>query len=303
MKLPKKLSSVFYFLRFIYFILKERSARFLRYYPGHFSSPIPSYREIQRKKEKLFAVKRELADGVNINTAGQLELLRDLYQYGDEFQFPEEPQADARYYLDNPMFGSSDAFVLYGLLRKFRPQRYIEIGSGHSSSLVLDYKDKRNSKLPDLTFIEPYPVRLNALLRDTDRENTKIIVSDVQDVDIEPFRLLQANDILFVDSSHLLRIDSDLSVIMFTILPILNSGVLIHFHDIFWPFENIEAVIDDGRLWNESYVLRAFLQYNTQFRMLYFQNYLKTFYAEEMADNVTALSQGDGSSLWLIKNP
>lgn len=302
MKFPGTLSSVFYFFRFIYFTLKERSTRFLRYYPGHFSSPIPSYRVIKRKKEKLFAVKREFADGVNINTAGQLELLRDLYQYDDEFQFPEKPQADARYYMENPMFGSSDAYVLYGFLRKFQPQRYIEIGSGHSSSLVLDYKDKWNSNLPDLTFIEPHPARLNALLRDKDRNNSRIIVSDVQDVDIEPFRQLHANDILFVDSSHLLRIDSDLSAIMFSILPLLNSGVLIHFHDIFWPFENIESVIDDGRLWNESYVLRAFLQYNTQFRMLYFQNYLKTFYADEMADNVAAFSKRDGSSLWLIKN-
>ena len=302
MKLPRTLSSVFYFFRFVYFTLKERSARFLRYYPGHFSSPIPSYRVIQQKREKLFAIKRDLADGVNINTDVQLELLRDLYQYENEFRFPEKSGGDARYYLDNPMFGSSDAYVLYGFLRKFQPHRYIEVGSGHSSSLVLDYKDKWNSKLPDLTFIEPYPVRLNALLRDSDREHTKIIVSDVQDVEIEPFRQLQANDILFVDSSHLLRIDSDLSTIMFSILPILNSGVLIHFHDIFWPFENIESVIDDGRLWNESYVLRAFLQYNTQFRILYFQNYLKIFYAEEMADNVAAFSQGDGSSLWLLKD-
>ena len=301
MKLPRTALSVFYFFRFIYFTIKEGSARFLRYYPGHFSSPVPSYRDIRSRKEKLFTTPRELNDGVFINEAGQLDVLSSLYQYATEFDFPANPERDKRYYYNNPMFGPSDAFVLYGFLRQFNPQRYVEIGSGHSSSMVLDYKDIHGTSLPALTFIEPYPDRLNRLLNESDRQNTTIIVSNVQDVELEPFKQLEANDILFVDSSHLLRIDSDLSAIMFTILPVLNSGVLIHFHDIFWPFENIESVIDDGRLWNESYVLRAFLQYNSEFELLYFQHFLQTFHHEQMARKVPAFSKAGGSSLWIRK--
>lgn len=301
MRIPRTLSSTFYFFRFIFYTLTERSARFLRYYPGHFSSPIPSYKEVLQHKDRIFMKTDSLSADIDINADAQLQVLRDLYQYDEEFSFPLKPASGVRYYSENGMFDASDAYVLYGFLRKYTPQRYVEIGCGHSSSLVLDYKDKWQSQVPELTFIEPFPVRLNELLRDEDRPTARIFECNVQDVELHPFRELQANDILFVDSSHLLRIDSDLSAVLFTIIPVLNSGVLIHFHDIFWPFENIESITDDGRLWNECYVLRAFLQYNSQFEVLYFQNYLKTFHAAEMAEHVTAFARRDGSSLWLRK--
>lgn len=301
MKLPGTLLSLFYFCRFIFFTLKERSARFLRYHPGHYSSPIPSWKQLQRRSARVFPTDKTDVAGVDINQEQQLQLLQQIYEYAEEFDFPAQASGSTRYHTENPMFGASDAYVLFAFLRKYQPQRYTEIGSGYSSSLVLDCRERWNTDSPALTFIEPYPVRLDRLLSASDRQHTEIIQKNVQDVPLAPFKKLEANDILFVDSSHLLRIDSDLSTILFHILPALNPGVLIHFHDIFWPFEYPPKILADGRLWNEAYLLQAFLQFNERFRILYFQSYLKSIRHEQMAKSVPAFGNRSGSSLWLVK--
>ena len=110
MRIPRAVSSTFYFFRFIFFTLWERSARYLRYYPGHYSSPIPSHREILQHRDRIFAKKRSLSADVEINTETQLEVLRDLYQYDAEFSFSLKPVPDVRYYSENGMFDASDAF-------------------------------------------------------------------------------------------------------------------------------------------------------------------------------------------------
>ena len=104
-----------------------------------------------------------------------------------------------------------------------------------------------------------------------------------------------------MDTSHVLKIDSDLSKIIFSILPMLKKGVLIHFHDIFWPFEYPKAIIDDGRLWNESYFLRSFLQFNDTFDIVFFTSYMENVYKERIAEKIPRYINGSGSSLWLRK--
>ncbi|PON13546.1 hypothetical protein C2W62_33810 [Candidatus Entotheonella serta] len=151
------------------------------------------------------------------------------------------------------------------MLRRQHPRRVIEIGSGFSSSVMLDVNDLFLDNSVQFTFIEPYPERLFEQFRDDDQQRHTVIEKPLQDVLLSLFRELSAGDILFIDSSHVVKIGSDVAYILFHILPALQSGVLIHFHDILWPFEYPEDWIFEGRAWNEAYVLRSFLQFNHMF--------------------------------------
>jgi methyltransferase family protein len=292
-------TSVYYFFRFIYFVIKEKNIRLLRYYPGHFSSPIPSKELLLKKQNRIFNINKGTIEGVNLNKNFQLDLLESFFEFSSDFDLPEKRQSGKRYFYDNPFFRYNDAYIMYCFLRKFKPNNIIEIGSGYSSAFLLDSIDSINNYSSNLTFIEPYPERLYSLLSKEDRNRTTIIEKKIQDVSIEPFKNLNSNDILFVDTSHVLKIDSDLSKIIFSILPALNKGVLIHFHDIFWPFEYPKVIIDDGRLWNESYFLRSFLQYNDIFEILFFSSYLESFYKEVIVEKIPGFVNASGSSLWL----
>ncbi len=302
MKFFRIIAPLFYFLRFILYVFKERSFMFLRYYPGHYSSPIPGRQEVtdSSKDTERQARQSDIA-GVNLNSEEQQTLLESFYRYGNEFDFPEHADNKQRYFFNNPMFGYNDAFILYCFLREFSPAKLIEIGSGYSSAMMLDYRDRFTSNTPELTFIEPYPERLNRLLRPSDRNSSRIIENNIQDVAVDEFSSLAENDILFVDSSHVLRIGSDLSKIIFHILPELRVGVLIQFHDIFWPFDYPKVILDDGRLWNEAYLLRSFLQYNDSFEIVYFSSYMESRHIEVMTKKNPQLANGTGSSLWLRK--
>ena len=122
------------------------------------------------------------------------------------------------------------------MLRYLRPKKIIEIGSGFSSCLMLDINEIFMGNRAKCTFIEPYPELLLTLLKDTDEPQIEIIPSRLQEVDPDIFSTLSASDILFIDSTDVSKVDSDVNHIFFGILPLLQSGVYIHFHDIFYPF-------------------------------------------------------------------
>ena len=127
----------------------------------------------------------------------------------------------------------------------------------------------------DLTFIEPYPEeRFDKIVEN--RSNFKLIKSFIQDVPLALFDTLEKDDVLFVESSHVGKYKSDVLFILFKVLPKLKAGVIIHFHDVFYPFEYPYAWLKEGRFWNESYFLRAFLMYNSQFEILFFSSYMET---------------------------
>lgn len=115
------------------------------------------------------------------------------------------------------------------------------------------------------------------------------------------FSELKANDILFIDSTHVSKLGSDVNSIFFNILPRLNSGVIIHLHDIFWPFEYPASWIQDGRAWNEIYILRAMLQHNKDYSILFFSDYLRNTYFNWFSENVPLFLRNSGGNFW-IKN-
>jgi hypothetical protein len=262
---------------------KGERLHFLRFAgPGHFYSPLPDIADIRKLSKSLFDTSIASLPGIDLNVDVQLDLVRRFGAFMDEMPFVAA-STGLRYRLDNSYFSYGDVASLYGMMRVFRPNRIIEIGSGYSSAAMLDISDAHFDGKIEFDFIEPYPDRLNSLLRTSDRERCRIRESQVQDVDAPIFDQLAAGDILFVDSSHVARIGSDVLRIVFDILPKLSPGVIVHFHDIHWPFEYPEMWIEGGRAWNEAYLVRAFLQFNSAFEILFFNSYLELHHRDLLA--------------------
>jgi len=267
--------------------------------PGHYYSPIPDIQWVQSNADKLYPTTLNVSSDIDFNENIQKTLLEELVKYIPEYDFPKEPSDDYRYFTNNNMFGYGSGLILFAMIRHFQPKQIIEIGSGHTSALMLDTNDRFMQHSISLTFIEPYPERLYTVLKKTDSAHCKIIEKPAQDVSPSYFEQLQENDFLFIDSSHVTKIGSDVNHIFFNILPALKAGVIIHFHDIYWPFEYPLEWIKRGRAWNEAYLLRAFLQYNDRFEIIQFNQYLcKCF--PEFYKKQTGLPQ-IGSSIWLRK--
>ena len=267
--------------------LRHRSAMgVLRYPPGHFYSPLPNLREIRSNPPQIYP-----PSGIAMNEMAQVQFARLIAAFAD--QPPWRRGQPRRYLPGNGWFDESDALALYGTLRHLVPRRIVEVGSGHSSAVILDVRD---DALPNLkaTFVDPNPARLLSVLLPTDE--VELVKSKVQDVSFGVFERLEPNDVLFIDSSHVSKAGSDLNMLMFGVLPRLNPGVIVHFHDIFWPFEYPLDWTLGGRAWNELYAVRAFLQFNTAFEILFFSSFLAAEHGASVPPEVVG-----GGSLWLRK--
>lgn len=269
--------------------------------PGHFYSPIPSLEEVRADEERIFRMPRGLPT-VDLNEGEQLELLNAFKEYYKELPpWGDDKSEGLRYHFDNPNFPHADAISLYAMLRHLRPKRIVEIGSGYSSCVTLDTNELFLDNRVACTFIEPHPELLLSLIKDGDKRRVEIISSKLQDVDPKHFSSLSENDILFIDSTHVSKVGSDVNHIFFEIIPSLNSGVYIHFHDICYPFEYPKMWVYENRAWNESYLLRAFLQYNQAFKIVFFNNFLGHFFPEEIAKDMPLFMKNIGGSIWLRK--
>lgn len=279
--------------------------RILRVKNGHYYSPVPSMRELHRDASRIFDRSRRPLQGIDLNEDEQLALLREFARFYAEQPFSELPQADRRYFFDNHWYGKADALFLYSIIRQFRPRQIVEIGSGFSSAVMLDTNERFMDRAVRLTFIEPESVRLRKLLRDGDQNIATIVDERIQDVDPAMIDGLAANDILFVDSSHVSKAGSDVNHILFELLPRLQSGVLVHFHDVLYPFEYPKEWFELGISWNEPYILRAFLQYNSAFSIRFWNDFVMKFHAEALQQLMPLCSHapafGVGGSLWLQK--
>lgn len=268
--------------------------------PGHYYSPIPDRDEVRSREERIFSVPSELP-GIDLNADGQLRLFSELAAFYGQMPFTGEKKAGLRYYFDNIAFCHTDAVILYSMLRWLRPKRLIEVGSGFSSAVALDTNDLFLDSSVDFTFIEPFPERLLDLLSEKDRERTALIQKPLQDVDLSLFRKLKAGDVLFIDSTHVSKTGSDVNYIFFEVLPALEPGVWIHFHDIMYPFEYPKEWIYEGRAWNEAYMLRAFLQYNGAYRIRFFNTYLHKFHRGIFEKKMPVCLKNTGGSIWMEK--
>jgi predicted O-methyltransferase YrrM len=268
---------------------------------GHFYSPIVLVEDVKKRESEIWK-NREIdnINGINLKTDDQIELLGNFTKYYAELPFKSDKQHNIRYQFENIYYSYTDGIILYSMIRHFKPKRIIEIGSGFSSALMLDTNELFFDNQIELTFIEPYPIRLYSLMKQSDKDNTIVIESDVQSISLDVFSKLQAGDILFIDSTHVAKTGSDVNYILFEILPILQSGVLIHFHDVFYPFEYPKDWVFRGFSWNEDYFLKAFLMYNDKFQIKIFSEYLHLYYKESFKD-LPLSYKNTGGNLWIEK--
>ena len=263
--------------------------------PGHYHSPLPSLDDIDSVYEGDY---NGLA-GVDLRTAQQVDLLERLAHMYESLPFQDEPGQGLRYGYRNSMYSYSDAIFLALMIRQFEPRRVIEIGSGHSSCVSLDVNDLYFDGRIECHFIEPYPDRLLSLLGEKDANSIRLVKTRLQDVPITYFSILQSSDILFIDSTHVSKVGSDVNYLFFDILPSLAPGVLIHIHDVFYPFEYPRRWLDEGRAWNEQYLLHAFLQYNSNFQIVLFVNQMVTQREDWFREHMPLCLRNPGGSIWL----
>jgi hypothetical protein len=272
--------------------------------PGHFYSPLvdPTNRHVRRILNDFPSSNLAPESALQINDSAILDTFARIVRFSGQMPFQAEPIAGLRFHLRNPAFSFGDASAYFGILMDRRPRRVIEIGSGYSSCLLMDTNELFFGGSIHITMIEPYPEVLESLIQKSDPYWENLLVSDLQDVPTEKFQELQANDILFIDSSHIGKMGSDVNDYLFRILPILNSGVLIHIHDIPYPFEYQSQWIDkENRSWNEAYLLRAFLQYNHAFEIIYFSHYMVRRHEDLILEQLPEIMRNGGASIWLEK--
>ena len=269
--------------------------------PGHFYSPIPSLDEVAVREDVIFNKIPRKIPGIDLNAEEQMNMFAGFKEYYDELPFKADKTDSLRYFFENPTYSYSDAILLYCMIRHAQPKRIIEIGSGYSSCVILDTNEIFFNNNISCTFIEPYPQLLESLIKENDKERIEIIPTKLQEVDLSKFACLSSGDILFVDSTHVSKVDSDVNHIFFEILPSLSNEVYIHFHDIFYPFEYPKEWIYAGRAWNENYILRAFLQYNSAFKIIFYNTFLEHYYEQQFISEMPLCMKNKGGSIWLKK--
>jgi len=270
--------------------------------PGHYYSPIPTKEAALNKVERIYNKTTEIK-AIDLRDEHQLALFEQLSKFMKESTFRNKEKASThRFYNGNQHYGNSDALYLESMIRYLKPANIIEAGSGFTSALMMDVNEKYFDNKINLTFIEPYPDRLFSLMTGDDKNNTTVKAQPLESVDINIFKQLASNDILFIDSSHVVKTGSDLHYLFFEILPILNSGVYIHFHDVFNNFEYLPShFVTTGFGWNEDYFLRAFLMYNSAFEVTIFSNYLDVKHADRLKNIMPDYPINTGAQFWMRK--
>jgi predicted O-methyltransferase YrrM len=267
--------------------------------PVHFYSPVPKLADLP---PNLWAKASELP-GIDMREHQQRELLEQLKSdFKHEYDaFMREPSVDPpRFYISNPMFGAVDGEMLYAMIRCHKPRRLIEVGAGFSTLATAEAATKNASEgTPvEVLSIEPYPPDfLSALVLD----NWSLRQTPVQCVGIDEFARLEASDILFIDSSHVVKVGSDVLYLYLEVIPRLKPGVVVHVHDIFLPYDYPnEWVHSEHRFWSEQYLLQAFLTFNAEFEILWASNYMSQRHPDALLDAFASYTRGRGAgSLWM----
>ncbi len=288
-----------YLSRLGYFQAHRMLKRWLSHPLGHFYSPVGDVDALAAERARLWPADAA-SPGIDFEPAAQAQLLRDVFPaLLAGFDYPAQThEGDHRYSLHNSQFSEADARALFALLRHWQPRRLVEVGSGYSTLLAADVNRRFLGGALRITAIEPYP---RAFLHDLDGLHA-LRVERVQDTPASVFAELESGDVLFIDSSHVLKTGSDLVHLLTRVLPTLASGVCIHVHDVFLPDDYPPHwVIDENRSWNEQYALQAILAGNPRYRVLYGTQYALTRLASDATVAFGALAGQPyvGGSFWI----
>jgi hypothetical protein len=286
------------FFNNITFSEERKSQAPLYVVPGHFYSPIVNPAELHHYVRALANVGAEIT-GISIDRDAMIATWERLVPLLTTAPFADMQTAGSRYFYDNQAYGFGDAVVLQAMIRDRRPKRLVEIGSGYSSACSADTVDTFLDGDCEFTFIEPRPERLRAILGDR-ASGVRIVDAPVQRVPLDLFEELAAGDILFIDSTHVLRTGSDVCYELLEVLPRIAPGVAVQIHDMFWPFEYPRNwILDDNRSWNEIYAVRAFLTQNDLWRISFFNDYFAKYERERIERSLPRFAGNAGGALWL----
>jgi hypothetical protein len=243
--------------------------------------------------------------GLDMNDEEQLSIL-SRFDYSEELRrFPMDKPEGLEYYYNNGPYGSGDSEYLYSIIRLYKPGKIVEIGSGNSTLMARNAIRRNQDEDPayqcEHICIEPYQ---HAWLSEL---GIHVVRDLVEDTDRGLFESLGENDILFIDSSHIIRPQGDVVVEYLELLPLLNKGVLVHVHDIFTPRDYLDDwVYERVKLWNEQYLLEVFLTHNDRFRVIGALNYLRHHHTGAFTAKCPILAEQletrEPGSFWFVRN-
>lgn len=262
--------------------------------PYRYESAAPTGLDVDRERLQ----RRRHLPGIEFPEARFLALLQALEPYAAEFAgTPVQETPGSQFWLHNGGFEDFDAITLYGMIRRLKPKRMIEVGCGFSSRVTAAACERNQAEGHpcDLLFIEPYPseaIRKNPL-------PGRFLEKKIQDVPLDVFKELRANDVLFIDTTHVIKAQSDCCYELLEVLPSLVPGVFVHVHDIFTPYDYPgEWLLDYRRPFNEQYGLECLLSHSQGFEVVLPVYFL---FAAHLAALRRLLPQGTSraGSFWL----
>ncbi|MFI5388526.1 MAG: class I SAM-dependent methyltransferase [Candidatus Eremiobacterales bacterium] len=270
--------------------------------PVHHTQPVPDTRDLG---PRIWSEPSELV-GIDMREAEQLRLLESFvarlkHEYG---AMPRRPRSEGppRFYMENPFFGPVDAEILHCMIRTEKPKRIIEIGSGFSTLLAKEALElnARDGFPGRLDSYDPAPA---GVLASVAGERVSINVSRAEDIPFDTFEQLGPGDILFIDSTHVVRIGGDVCYEILEVVPRLRDGVLVHFHDIFMPAQYPKDwVLRQRFFWTEQYLLQAFLAFNDAFAVLWGSSFMHARHPQKIAAAFASFdpkSNHTGGSFWI----
>jgi hypothetical protein len=270
--------------------------------PVHYYSPVPDTRELRKNLDKWY---REWSfTGVDFDIEGQLQILDEFRAYNHECD-------DLLSYNDPFLhelgegFGEVESHILHAMIRRLKPRNVIEVGSGMSTFFAVNALSRNYEEAgiaATMTCIEPYP--RPALQKINGACGMRIIPQVVQEVSAGVFEALSERDILFIDSSHMVKINGDVNYLYLEVLPRLAEGVVVHIHDICFPYPTPEPeywIFTKHQFWTEAALVQAFLLFNSAFKVLLCSSYLHYKAPEALYSvfNVPKYDVGVPASLWL----
>ena len=267
--------------------------------PANFYSNIPLINDI----ENSFEYSKSNSETYNSSIFNQESISKFIdciSIYANEFSPPEEGDKEdpKGFFWKNPAFSYSDAMSYYCIIRHFKPNHLLEIGSGFST-LVADKAIKKNGT-GKITLIEPYPKKFLKNLESVDN----IIESFAQDITVPDFvKLVESSDIWFIDSTHTVKIGSDCLYIYLKIMPEISKDIIVHTHDIYLPFGMPkESALEKHIYWTEQYLLYAYMLDNPKIEVLFGSAYVKQTIPNAMKKLMLNKYSGGGGSIWYRLN-
>jgi hypothetical protein len=249
--------------------------------PNHYYWPIPDIRYLERRD---WTPKTPSFD---LKLAQQVRLASEMVsQYRDELNFASHSSPNSKaYHRNNGMFETVDADLAYCLVRHLKPARIVEIGGGHSTRLLahaLQMNQLRDDRFGELTTVEPYP---DAVMRSGIPGLSRLLPCRIQEAPLDLIESLESGDILFIDSSHVVTVGSDVVYEFLEILPRVRTGVFVHLHDIFYPSDYPrDAVLQFLWFWSEQYLLELLLTSNTDFEVVWGSSAMQLYHSDVLEE-------------------